>query len=148
MPEGVKGFQPGRPKTGGRKKESAQRVKPFIDMLKDNGFNYAKELANALHDLPVTSSPVSTKYSELMRLLPYMAPRLNEREVDIVDPATEQQAQSAPISDETLMKVLEHGKPKQPGSNRGGVEKRNPVVEVPRRPDPDLQDLAREQAED
>ena len=141
-------FEKGRAKTGGRKKEPVQRVKPLIEMLKDNGFSFAKELARALHELPESGQPTSTKYAELMRLLPYMAPRLNEREVDIVDPTTETQAASKPISDEDLIKALNNGKPKQSGSNRGGMAPRNPVVEVPRSPEVNLPDVVGEQEAD
>lgn len=148
MPEGIKGFQKGRPKTGGRKKEAAQRVKPLIEMLKDNGFNFAKEFANALHELPDGNLPTGTKYAELMRLLPYMAPRLNEREVDVVDPATEQASAAAPISDEAILESLKNAKPKQSGGGRGSVAPRNPSLEIPRGSEANLRDVVGEQKED
>lgn len=148
MPEGTRGFQKGREKTGGRKKEAAQRVKPLIEMLKDNGFNFSKELANALHQLPDGNLPTGTKYAELMRLLPYMAPRLNERAVDVVDPTTEQAASAAPISDEAILESLKNAKPKQSTGGRGSVAPGNPSLEIPRSSETHLSNVVGEQEAD
>lgn len=148
MPEGKRGFQPGREKTGGRKKETVQRVKSLYDLLKDNGFNFAKELARALHELPESGQPTSTKYTELMRILPYMAPRLNERAIDIVDPTTEPAANVAPISDEAILESLKNAKPKQSGGGRGSVAPGNPSLEIPRSSEANLSNVVGEQEAD
>lgn len=148
MPEGTRGFQKGRDKTGGRKKESVQRVKSFIELMKGVGFNYPKELADALRDLPLGSGPAGTKYTELMRLLPYMAPRLNEREIDVIDPTTEPAANAAPISDEAILESLKNAKPKQSGGGRGSVAPGNPSLEIPRGSEAHLSDVVGEQEAD
>lgn len=89
-------FEKGRQKTGGRTKGGAGRKSTkLVDQLRDNGFNYLKELAIALKDIKelrnnfsgdASKLTVEMKkveeirhfYNEMKYLLPYMAPKLRE----------------------------------------------------------------------
>ena len=142
-------FEKGRQKTGGRKKGgavTARKSKQLIDQLKDHGFNYVKELAACLKEQPFSISP---KYLELKSLLVFMAPKLKEREVELVDDDANLPA-AKPITDADLLKVLDDGTPKTPKRRDEGspVAERNPVVEVPASTENNLPDVAGEQKQD
>lgn len=152
-------FAKGRQKTGGRVKGGRVRKSTrLIDQLKDQGFNYVKELAACLKALPDKGiiSPLSSsefpnsKYQELKSLLPYMAPKLREREVELVDLTTDvpQQNNPAAISDEDLLKALDNGteqKSKPRASHPAPVAARSPELQAAPRPEVDLQDMVVEQ---
>lgn len=141
-------FEKGRAKTGGRQKGGkTQRTTRFVDQLKNHGFNYVKELADCLKE---KEFKLSSKYLELKSLLPYMAPRLREKDVEIGDNDGPSTLNTSAISDADLLKAMDNGKqtPAKPRSNSRAVEARNPVVEVSGRPEADLSDVAREQSPD
>lgn len=118
-------FEKGRQKTGGRTKGGPkQKAAKFVDQLSNAGFNYVKELAETLKGLKelrttateqksnpdayVKATELKFFYNELKSLLPYMAPKLREKEVETTD-EPETQAPSAPVSDEDLLKALGNG---------------------------------------
>lgn len=152
-------FVKGQKKIGGRKKGGAARKSTrLIDQLKDHGFNFVKEFALCLKSLPEKGnvSPLSnsefpgTKYSELKSLLPYMAPKLREREVELMDKEFPGgiQAQPATITDEELMKALDNGSDKQNNSrpsNPHPVAKRSLELQAAPSPEVHLQDMAGKQ---
>ena len=131
MPKGVKGFQPGRPKTGGRQKGSvntARRSARFLERLKGYGFNYDAELADVLKKIKALGDEVTGDaksdaaaykratelkffYGELKSLLPYMTPKLREKEVETVD-APDDPLPDTPIATEDLLKALDKNEEK------------------------------------
>lgn len=128
-------FEKGRQKTGGRQKGGPTRkAVKFVDQLNNAGFNYVKELAMTLkemkdvcHGITPAKDPVDALkkaaelkffYSELKSLLPYMAPKLREKEVETID-EPEDKAPSAPISDEELLKVMGNGTASEEVQPRG-----------------------------
>ncbi len=170
MPKGMKGFQPGREKTGGRptktveieKKKAQISRKPsrFVDQLSLAGFDYVKELASALKEIrdlrrsvsdPVKAIELKTFYSELKSLLPFMAPKLREKDVDTSEPAEAMPTEAA-ISTEDLLKAFsndgkETSNNKRP-SNSDSVGTGDIVVPPAPGPEVNLQNLVNEQEED
>lgn len=144
-------FQKGRQKTGGRKKGGAVRKSNrLVDQLKDHGFNFVREFANALRDLPINNTSPGTRYSELKSLLPYMAPKLREKEVELIDKDTagSSTVNSAPISDDDLIKALDNGTDKQSNvrsSPPAPVAKRNIELQAAPSPEVNLQDMVTQQ---
>lgn len=144
------GFEKGRAKTGGRTKGGKNRKSSrLIDQLKDHGFNFVKEFAQALKDLPLNATPVGTKYYELKSLLPYMAPRLREKEVELVDDpsAIPLAANKAAISDDELIKAMDNGTDKQPHPRRSHtnvVAKGNPELQTTTSPKDHIPDMVTE----
>jgi hypothetical protein len=100
MPKGMKGFQPGRKKTGGREKgvinNHTKLTGSLMDQLRACGFNFAKELARGLKALPIDQ-----RYKELRGLLPYMAPQLKD-----IDPPVEINETQEPITTEALLAAI------------------------------------------
>lgn len=139
-------FEKGRPKTGGRQKGiTNRRSTRFVDQLKDNGFNFVKELAECLKAQPFT---LSTKYLELKTLLPYMAPRLREKDVALSDPVDAPPVNPTAITDEALLRTFENGESKQPdprASRPTSVAKGNPKLQAAPGAKADLSYLADEQ---
>lgn len=161
-------FEKGRQKTGGRTKGGPkQRSKKFVDQLTNAGFNYVKELALTLKDMKEIRNVFSGDpkklteemkkveeirhyYSELRFLLPYMAPKLREKEVETTD-EPEDEAPSAPISDEDLLKALGNGTETEDHSrprNQAPVGAGDSKPQVPISPDENLSNMAGEQEED
>src|SRR5271157_51813 len=109
MPKGMKGFQKGRKKSGGRianEKTLAQLTNVFKDRLRKYGFDYDKEMAKVLKSM--CAGTPAPQYAELRALLPYTYPKLKE-----VDPPTETPPeQNNPISAADLMEAL-NGKPSE-----------------------------------
>jgi hypothetical protein len=108
MPKGVRGFQKGRRKTGGREKGEPIKVNltnAFKDRLKRYGFNFDKELAISLK-LMCKGKP-APQYSELRALLPYTYPKLKE-----IDPPTPEDSREAdsPITTEALLEAMNGSK--------------------------------------
>jgi hypothetical protein len=108
MPKGIRGFQPGRKKTGGREKGEpikANLTNAFKDRLKRYGFNFDKELAQALK-LMCHGKP-APQYSELRALLPYTYPKLKE-----IEPPTPEDSREAesPITTEALLEAMNGSK--------------------------------------
>ncbi len=136
-------FEKGRKKTGGRGSGSGNKQSAkLIDQLARHGFNYVRELAKALKDIPPAD-----KYHELKLLLPFMAPKLKEREVELVDPV-QIKTNEKPISSEDLLKALDHGterKPKPRPSSVPPVAERSIDIQTPPSPEVNLQDLVGEQ---
>jgi hypothetical protein len=161
-------FQKGRTKTGGRKKGvPARKAVTFVGQLKDAGFNYVKELADTLKclkdlrtnatdqkkdpDAYVKALELKFFYGELKSLLPYMAPKLREKEVETIDEPEIPGGPQKPISDEDLLKALGNGTetPTLPRtSNKTPLGAGNPKPQVPTSANENLSDLAGEQEED
>lgn len=170
MPEGVKGFQPGRAKTGGRTKKDEEapvirKSNKFVEQLKDAGFNYVKELAGTLKDMKELrnlfsgdpkklteemkkAEEIRHYYIELKSLLPYMAPKLREKEVDTTEPADPVTPEAA-ISTEDLLKALngkeveDHPRASDPNPVGAG----SPELQIPASTAEDPSNLAGEQEE-
>lgn len=160
-------FEKGRQKTGGRTKSGPrQKASKFVDQLSNAGFNYVKELADTLKGLKELRTTATDQkkdpdaylkaielkffYSELKSLLPYMAPKLREKEVETTD-EPETAAPSAPISDEDLLKALGNGTATEdlPRSrDKAPLGAGNPKSQVPDSPEENLSNLAGEQEED
>ena len=135
-------FAKGREKTGGRVKGGKVRKSTkLVDQLKDYGFNYPKELAQALKDLPA-----AVKYAELKQLLPFMSPKLREREVELVDKADEVETNQKPITDDDLIKVMSNGpEPKSRASRPAPVATRDIELQAAPSTETNLHDMAQEQ---
>lgn len=141
-------FEKGRKKTGGRTKGGPKK-KPtkLIDQLKDAGFNYVKELAKSLKDLPPAK-----KYDELRSLLPFMAPKLKEKEVDISEAPDEEASRPEKITDAELLEALSEpeSRKEDKGSSPDPVAAGNSELQVPNPASPtdDLQNVDAEQTEE
>lgn len=127
MPKGMKGFQPGRRKTGGKEKgepKKADLTSGFKDRLRRYGFNFDKELATALK-LMCKGKPAN-QYSELRALLPYTYPKLKEIEPPMVDVRDEPEAA---ISTKDLLEALNKNERKDPtaGPSSPGPSELPPV---------------------
>ena len=153
MPKGMRGFQKGRRKTGGREKGEPTKVNltnGFKDRLKRYGFNFDKELALSLR-LMCKGKP-APQYSELRALLPYTYPKLKEIEPPVEELSKE--SESA-ITTEELLEAM-NGKRQDralgPSGPRTGelppVEERNPSPQDATSPTGDLPVVAGEQEED
>lgn len=159
MPKGVKGFQPGREKTGGMVAapiKAMRNSKRLIDRLKGYGFDYAKELATALRGIRDGSSdPTKVKlllayYDELKALLPYMAPKLKEKEVSTTDDETPAFDESQ-ISSDDLLKAIngeQQTKDNKRASAETPVEQGNISVQVSASSETNLPDVGGEPEED
>lgn len=162
-------FEKGRQKTGGRTKAgSVQKATKFVDQLKVGGFDYVKELAGALRDLknlrdnfsgdPKKLTEEMKKveeirhfYSELRFLLPFMAPKLREKEVDTAEP-TEPNTPEAAISTDDILKALGNGSESETKalprpSDSHPVDAGSAELHVPAGTELNLPDLDREQEE-
>lgn len=160
-------FEKGRQKTGGRQKGGTpRRASKFVDQLSGAGFNYVKELADTLKGLKELRTTATDQkkdpdaylkavelkffYNELKSLLPYMAPKLREKEVETTD-EPETAAPSAPISDEDLLKALGNGTetPDLPRTrDQAPLGAGNSKPQVPNSTEENLSNLAGEQEAD
>lgn len=162
-------FAKGRQKTGGRQKGGGTRkATKFVDQLKNAGFNYVKEFADTLKDIKdlrhlfsgdpkkavedlKKAEEVRHYYSELRFLLPYMAPKLREKEVEVIDEPEDSAQPQAPVTDEELLKALgdDTKTDTQPrASRKNGVGTRDSELQVPASTAENLSSLAGEQEED
>jgi hypothetical protein len=161
-------FAKGRKKTGGRQKGSvntARRSARFLERLKGYGFNYDQELASVLkqiRDLGISQKPDPVKiaelkffYSELKSLLPFMTPKLREKEVEVTDePETPASPASpaAPVSDEEILRALSPNEPKTAtkprASNPPVLAAGDSQLQVPAGSEEDSRGLAGEQEKD
>ena len=164
-------FEKGRAKTGGRQKASVtsqRRSSKFVEQLRGSGFDYVKELADTLKGLrdlrknatdqkkdpDAYAKAVELKffYNELKSLLPFMAPRLREKEVEVSsEPETPPETPRGPISDEDLMKALDNGSKPEPlprASDAPVLAAGTSGVQIPAGTEKDLSNLAGEQEED
>lgn len=110
-------FQKGRQKTGGREKGAvmaARKSPKFSEQLSGHGFNYAKELADVLKQIrdlgnsppnPIKAAELKYLYTELKSLLPYMAPKLREKEVEVVEP-TETTVSESAVSTQDILEAI------------------------------------------
>lgn len=160
-------FLKGREKTGGRvsNEEKIRRLEErikalpksakLVDQLAAHGFDFYDALAKALK--AVTAPPKDAAsyassvalYDRLTDLLPFMAPKLREKEIDTAEPAKEAPPESA-ISTEDLLKVF-NGQEKtndKPGaSDQPPVEQGSAGVPLSASSEGDLYNLA-EQSEE
>lgn len=84
----------------------------LIDQMKRYGFNYAKELAFALK--AAHSDDPLKRFGLLQDLLPYMVPKLREREVDTTEEDNgENKKEQSKISDADLLKALGSDEPRE-----------------------------------
>lgn len=146
-------FQKGHKKFGGVTKGQKQNknIRPtgrLVDQLRDNGIDIAKEIARGLRSL----APDKRFTTIVFDLLPYLVPRLKEKQIDpAVEAAAAQAAamNSTPQTDEEIIKALENdGKQTDKrASNSTPVAKG--LISLPDAPGPevDLSDLAKEQEE-
>lgn len=155
-------FEKGRPKTGGRQKGGpARKSTRFVDQLSHAGFSYVKELADVLKAIkelrntapdPVKAAELKFFYTELKYLLPYMAPKLREKDVEVVESIDAPEAAKNPVSTDDLLSALGHGKDdskdKSRSSNSTPLGTGSAPLQVPTRPEENLRDLAGEQEED
>lgn len=161
-------FEKGRKKTGGRSKNSvstARKSNQFRDRLKGHGFNYDAEMAQVLKDLKTLRSADRSSsdairrieelkfyYSELKSLLPFMSPKLREKEVEVVEDQPEATPTEAAISTEDILKALGNGSDQPQAQPR--TSDPNPVgagsveLQAETGTDQDLSDLVGEQEED
>ena len=150
-------FKKGKPKTGGRQKGSvnaARKSTRFNDRLRGYGFNYEMKMAEMLKELcagkagPDRLVQLRFMYGELKELLPYMFPKLREKEVEQID-TPEAPVDTTPMSDEDLMKAAS-GKPiknNERERNTPTVGTSEPSVQVPPSAAQDIPDVAGEQKE-
>lgn len=162
-------FEKGRAKTGGRQKGGPTRkATKFIDQLKVHGFNYPKEMAETLIAIknlraeltdPAKAAAAATKlaelkfyYTEIKSLLPVMAPKLREKEVEVVeddsDPSAPPQKQ---VTDDELLKALGNGQETDNNSrpsNQDVLAAGNSQLQIPTGASEDLPNLVGEQEED
>jgi hypothetical protein len=104
VPKGLRGFQPGRRKTGGRvlgEPTKAHLTTAFRDRLKFYGFNFDRQFAQCLKKMCLGQP--TPQYSELRALLPYAYPKL--KEIDPPAPTISGRAQ-APITDAELLEAM------------------------------------------
>lgn len=158
MPKGMKGFQPGRPKTGGREKISTvrqRRSSKFVDRLRGYGFNYDHELAKVLRDIrDLASLTAAAKpedvirraelkfyYAELKSLLPFMTPKLREKQVEVVEMKDEPEEELPRISDEDLLKAI-NGQTEEGSGSKTSVGTGAPELPVPESTEENLPDVA------
>lgn len=161
-------FAKGRQKTGGRQKGGPTRkAATFVGQLKDAGFNYVKELADTLKGLKelrtvatdqkkdpdayIRATELKFFYTELKSLLPYMAPKLREKEVETIDEPETPPEPQRPVSDEELIKAYTNGSetPTLPGTNRSKtLGTGNSKPQVPASTEENLQNMAGEQEEE
>jgi hypothetical protein len=160
-------FEKGRQKTGGRTKGgSGRKATKFVDQLSGAGFHYVKELADTLKGLKELRTTATDQkkdpdayvkaielkffYNELKSLLPYMAPKLREKEVEVVEPTEDMPTESS-ISSEDLLNAL-NGKPETENHPRASdpnpLGAGRPELQVPSGTEENLSNLAGEQEED
>lgn len=180
MPQGMKGFQKGRAKTGGRQKGvPARKSTKFLEQLKHFNFNYPRELSEVLLELKNLRKELGAfkpsgdrekdkmemarraqiaedlrfYYGELKSLLPYMAPKLREKEVETVDEPETPSPSTEQISDESLLKALGVTNETETGanaraSNKAVLGKGNSQLPVPASSEEDLLRMAGESEEE
>lgn len=172
-------FQKGRAKTGGRVKGQVsmeRRSAKFSEQLKGHGFNYPRELADALlrikklaaaiAELSYDDKEYKSKYlalgaqmteakfflTELKSLLPYMAAKLLEKEIETTDEASDPSTPpSAPVTTEELLKAasdVPEAKPVKSPSRSNAVGARRPDVPVQAGAEADLLHVAGEQEDE
>jgi hypothetical protein len=155
-------FQKGRQKTGGRTKGGApRRWKRFLDQLSGAGFSYVRELAQTLLEIrdlrknapdPVRAAELKFYYGELKSLLPYMAPKLRDKEVEIDAAPPEPTIPESAISTKDLLSVFaDNGKETavhQKPSDSPPLGTRSAELQLPASAEEDLRGLAGEQEED
>lgn len=156
-------FEKGRKKTGGRQKGGpARKSTRFVDQLGHAGFSYVKELAEVLKAIkqlrnvapdPIKAAELKFFYTEMKYLLPYMAPKLKEKEVEVVthSEASAEAAKSS-VSTDDLLSALGHGKDDAKdhsrSSNPTSLGTGSTPLQVQASAKTDLRDLAGEQEED
>ena len=159
-------FEKGRQKTGGKVKgdvNEKRKSSRFLERLKGYGFNYDAEMAQVLKDLRDLRTADRSSgdairrieelkffYSELKSLLPYMTPKLKEKEVATVDlPET---PSNESISTDDILKALGNGSDQtqtQPRtSDPHPVGTGSAELSVPASTEEDLSNLVGEQEED
>lgn len=161
-------FEKGRAKTGGRTKNNvnvARRSNKFLERLKGHGFNYDAEMAQVLKDLKQlrtadrSSSDAIRRieelkfyYVELKSLLPYMTPKLKEKEVIAADePENPSEPSRASITDEQLIQAMSNGKSTETNSRTSDQDvlgARPPELQVSAGTNENLPDVVGEQEED
>lgn len=110
-PKGIKGFQPGRKRTGGKEKgepKKAHLTTAFRDRLKFYGFNFDRQFALCLKKMCLGKP--APQYAELRALLPYAYPKL--KEIEPPEPVIPSVA-VAPMTDAELLEALNPHEPKE-----------------------------------
>lgn len=166
MPVGMKGFQPGRPKSGGRvsneekvrrleeKIKSMPKSAKLVDQLAVHGFDYYKALAQSIKAVVLTKRGTTPEeveaykkvllvYDELKALLPFMSPKLREKEIDTTEPPANDPRTDVPISDDDLLKAYGgNSETDSRTSNPPSVEPGNLELSVPASTEEDLRNVA------
>lgn len=72
-----RGFEPGHPKHGGRKKGVKNRSTVWVlDALKQRGYNYEKELVEALREMRSSDPAVALRAFDMVDRLIKLAPHI------------------------------------------------------------------------
>jgi hypothetical protein len=91
------------------KKKKQRATGSLLEQLYEHGFDFVKELAKSLKDLPP-----GKKYDELRSLLPFVAPKIKDKEKDDTPPAPDS---DDGVSDADLLNaILGKQQPTQPAA--------------------------------